>query len=135
MNSKYEIRKRLTILVWIILTTVFFWSMSFLPNKFDLGSFLSYMILLFGGGFAFHFFTEMLSAPANEENWSHWGQLAMYLVKAAGAIFSVFVVAYFEKFVFSFAGLPTVLTVFSAMWYSISQAEKAHDVLYQIKGS
>lgn len=133
MNSKYEIRKRLTILAWIVLSTVFFWSMSFLPNKFDLGSFLSYIILLFGGGFAFHFFTEMLSAPANEDNWGHWGKLAIYLIKAGFSIITVFFVAYIEKFIFSLGGLLTIVTIFYAMWYSITQAEKAHDVLYQIK--
>lgn len=107
--------------------------MSFLPNKFDLGSFFSYIILLFGGGFAFHFFTEILSAPANEDNWGDWGELAIYLIKAGFTIIAVFFVAYIEKFLFSLGGLLTIVTIFSAMWYSITQAEKAHNVLYQIK--
>ena len=83
----------------------------------------------------FHFFTEMLSAPATEENWSQWGELAMYLVKAALSIIAVFAIAYIEKFLFFMAGIPTIVVLFTSMWYSISQAEKAHSVLYQIKGS
>ena len=135
MNDKYEIRKRLTIILWVFITGLLFWIASFLPNTFDEGSFLAYVIMLFGGGFVYHFLTEMIAAPANQHNWNQWAQLAVQLISATFCVLGVFAIFYFEKHCFSLGGLPTFIAIFSAIWLVIGRAEKAHKILYEIKDS
>ena len=66
---------------------------------------------------------------------SQWGSLSIILTKAALSMVAVFTVAYFEKFVFAMSAIPTFVSILLAMWYSITQAEKAHSVLYEIKST
>jgi len=130
MNSKYEMRKRITIILWIVVSSMIFWLINFLPQTFDEGSFITYMFMFFGGGFAFHIFTEMLSAPANEKNWDSWGKLGLQLVWIAFTILLVFGVVYFEKKVYSMGGVLSLIAIFVAIWLITTRVEKVHMILY-----
>lgn len=133
MNNKYEVRKRFAILGWVFVSSIFLWLSSIIPNAFELGSFLNYVLLLYGGGFSFHFLTELLAAPASEGNWGQWGSLVKCLTYAAFIILGVFGIAYFEKYIYSFGGFITLVAIFPGVWFTVTQAEKAHTILASIK--
>lgn len=132
MNNKYEISKNSTISLWVVNCSLVFWLISFLPHSFDVGLLLIVIFIIFGGGLSFHFFTELLGAPANEENWNKWGLLAIQLIIAAFSILAVFGVVYFEKQVYSFGGLLSLVAIFITMLRLVRHAEKAHYILYEI---
>lgn len=133
MGNKFEIRKRVTVIIWVFITGLVFWLASFLPNTFDSGSYLRYVFIMFGGGFAFHFFTKLLSAPVNKGNWSYWGELSAQLSAATFTVLAVFGVVYFEKHVFYLHGLLSLIAIIVAMWRVIGYANVANLILNEIE--
>lgn len=123
-------------MLWVLVSSFILWLVNFLPvnSEFHLGSYLIYAIMLFMGGFVFHFLTEMIAAPATEDNWGQWGQLALQLIFATLGILSVFGTFYIEKYLLKLHGVLTLGAILIAIWVVIGHAEKAHNALNGIKG-
>ena len=141
MNDKYEIIKRATITLYILLVGLALWLMSLAEmQKFNELSYFKFVFYFFGSGFAFHFLNILLDLDANESNFSHWKALSYRLVLAGVPIVFTYISIYVgaavaEKYEFSvylyFAwGMGSFAL---GLWFSSIQVTKFHRKLTTLK--
>ncbi len=132
--NKCERKKRLLIMLWIIISAFILWMMNMVKmQSFDLGSFLWFAIFLLGSGVAYHFLIEMIKTPINSENDSSWNSLIKYALLSALTVFFVILIGLFEKYIYSFGGSITMLSIFIAIWFVCGFTDKAIKAFLQIE--
>lgn len=132
--NKHERKKRFFIMFWIFFGAFVLWSMSMIDiQSFDIGSFLWFTSLLFGGGVVFHFLTELLRTPINPENEAKWNNMIKYALLSALTVSLVMGVVLFEKYIYSSGGFLTIVSILTAIFIVCSFADKAIKSFSQIE--
>lgn len=138
LTDKYERIKRSVIILWILGSGFIFWLTSFLPQSFDEKGFLNYALILFGGGFAFHFLTEIIKTPISEKSWPEWKSLAFQLFLSVVAILIIFGMVFsvrsqMQTLTATGVLLIAVLLVALGGWFVTSRAERVHELVARIQ--
>lgn len=132
--NKHEIKKRLTIVLWLVISSFLLWLMSMVDmQSFDETSYVRFSSFLFGAGVAYHFLTVMLGTPITPKNTKNWDSFIKYMLYSAFAVLGVVGIAYFEKYLQHFYAIPTLVSMFIALIFVSSFAEKARKSFLELK--
>lgn len=76
------VTKRVVIMLWCFAVSVFLYFFSILlESEISFSNFATFSMLLFGGGVAYHVFTELISCPQTDENYEAWLPVFWRLIK------------------------------------------------------
>lgn len=89
--------KRLTAILWVIASCGALWLFSLvqpikstpptIPELID--SYILFSLMVIGGSASYHFFTELLSVPINENNQEQWRNMKIIMLKLMLSIISI----------------------------------------------
>lgn len=79
---KQPFKKKIFIFLWLLAVSLFlfYFSVTMTPSL-TLPSLMNFMILLWGGGLAYHVLSELINFPYNSETKEIWGSLFSILIK------------------------------------------------------
>lgn len=141
MVDKYELAKRMVIVVYVLLVSGILFAMSQTdmssPNEMAFFRFASFF---WGGSFAFHYLSALLPLPANERNWGQWKTLRRRLLIAAATIVTTIALMYAAARLVMWLEISlaiyalVALAVFGVgLWLSFGHAGKFHAELEFLK--
>ena len=143
MVDKYELAKRMVIVLYVLVISCILFAMSQTdmssPNEI---AFFRLAAFFWGGSFAFHYLSALLPLPANDRNWNHWKLLRRRLLVAAFTIVGTISLMYATARLVLWLEIPLVVYALTAMvifgiglWMSFGHAGKFHAELEALKRS
>jgi len=134
VNDRYEIGRRTILGLYILISTtpLFFLNMAGIDSLDERG-YLTFAMLIWSSGFAFHYLSVLLPLPANRENFHYWTPLAKRLISLPGIVLLTFGGMYIVIRFANAKELPdwlefvTCLVILAiGFWRSLSQAQRFH---------
>jgi len=129
-------RKKIAIGLWIVITGFYIWifdsSFSESKSRFEIYSFIQYMIIFYASSFAFHFFSIMIPSPIHERNINDWNKIIYKLLFSSISIGLTIAAVLFEKNIYSSGGAITILVLILTFPISVGQAIGASELINKV---